>query len=144
MFDPVLERSLLVALLLFAGCSREIASDATIALGDDDSVVLADLKRLGARDVTNGLSLGYDPNGERNASPEQNYWRMWMLHHPKCAIETTFVDGVLVQLLFWDLRDREVDRYFAVMAHDEVSSLSVWLSENRFANSVVRHIDDGG
>ena len=143
MFDLLLERSLFVVLLLFAGCTRDIAPDVAIAHGDTDASVLAALERLGARDITDGLSLGYDPNGERNANPDQNYWRTWMLDDPKRVIETTFVDGALAHLLFWDLRDREIDHYFSVMPHDEVSSISVWLGDDRWTVSIVERHNQG-
>ena len=140
----MLARTFATFLLLTAGCSRVPSPDIAIALGDSDTVVLAQLQRVRSRDITDGLSLGYDPNAERGVKPESNYWRMWMLDEPRCAIETTFCDGKLVHLLFWDLRDRKIDRYFGVMAHDEVSSLSFWMKQNQFAKSVVRHINDGG
>ena len=72
-------------------------------------------------------------------------WQMWSIDTPDASIETTFQDGKLTQLNYWDWRNRKMTSYHHTMEYVELSSLTINPHDNDFTATVLKtHNPNGG
>ena len=144
-----IQHSLLPLLLMLCiGCSGEPKAVATLSLGMAEIDAVAQLKLVGATDITDGMQTEIPYTGNDVAdTPTANssVWQMWSIDPPAASIETTFEDSKLTQLNYWDWRNRKMTSYHHTMEYVELSSLTINPNDNNFTATVVQtHNANGG
>jgi hypothetical protein len=115
-------------------------------MAETDAV--AQLKLVGAKDISDGMQTAIPYTGDDGADTPTtggSVWQMWSIDSPDSSIETTFEDGKLTQLNYWDWRDRKMTSYHHTMEYVELSSLTINPKNNDFTATVVQtHNANGG
>ena len=101
------------------------------------------LLRLGAIDISEGMSVGTFDGFEPEKNPPVRRGGIWKLSRQNLTIEASFENQRLKDLNLWDWTGRRLNSYHHVLEYDRVSSLTISLLQTRHSAERIETLNLG-
>ena len=101
------------------------------------------LLRLGAVDISDGMSVGNVKGFEPEENAPVSWGGIWELSRENLTIEASFENQRLTRLNLWDWTGRRLDRYHHALEYDRVSSLTISLLHPRHSAERIETLNFG-
>ena len=101
------------------------------------------LLRLGAIDISEGMSVGTFDGFEPEKNAPVRWGGIWKLSRQNLTIEASFENQRLKNLNLWDWTGRRLNSYHHVLEYDRVSSLTISLLQTRHSAERIETLNLG-